>query len=487
MVAWRFGFDEAVGVGSESEVAEQSGLAAEILGRSLFFYRLLRWLIRVATQVFFRRIEVSGRADVPDDGAVIFCGNHPNSLLDPILITAYCGRIVHFAAKDVLFKNPIMRPLMRVAGAVPVMRRKDHVGKSVDNTAMFDTMYGVLAAGRATGIFPEGISHDRSQLAPLKTGAARMAMGLKQRHPDSRVYLVPTGLVYLNRSRFRSNVLIQFGDAVEIDDEWMGRFEGDQSGAARELTEHIDGRIRALTINADHWNRVWVLDGVRRLYQPPKASLEERVRVARRFNLGFPHVQDDPDVRALYRRVEAYLMRQSSLGVDDRALRGEMRASRAVFAFLGHLVLLLFYLPLFLVGAPIHVPLGLLLKLAGRTISPRSDVVATTKFLLGFLSILLVYGAVTTVAWWRFGAWAGALALVLLPASGWATVKVFGRAYALRHAFLTGFRLATLRREVRALRAERKELVERVVEQVEIHRNVADAAEAELHTGRVPL
>jgi glycerol-3-phosphate O-acyltransferase / dihydroxyacetone phosphate acyltransferase len=74
----------------------------------VFVYRILQWLLRVATRVFYRRLEVVGLGNVPATGAVLFCGNHPNSLLDPILITAHCGRIVHFAGKDTLFESRLL-------------------------------------------------------------------------------------------------------------------------------------------------------------------------------------------------------------------------------------------------------------------------------------------------------------------------------------------------------------------------------------------
>src|ERR1700735_4937501 len=91
-------------------------------------YRVIAWLLRVATRVFFRQIEVVGLEHVPADGAVIFAGNHPNSLIDPVLIIATCGRKVHFAAKDALFKGRIMRWILGGLGAVPIKRKHDHDG-----------------------------------------------------------------------------------------------------------------------------------------------------------------------------------------------------------------------------------------------------------------------------------------------------------------------------------------------------------------------
>ncbi|CAN5164741.1 hypothetical protein BH11MYX1_BH11MYX1_13380 [soil metagenome] len=126
-------------------------------------YRLLAWFLRMATRVFFRQIEIVGLEHVPSEGPVLFAGNHPNSLIDPILIITTCGRKVHFAAKDQLFKGRLMRALLRGLGAVPIKRRDDHDGTPqqasagsapVDNDTAFTAMFDVLDDGGAIGIFP---------------------------------------------------------------------------------------------------------------------------------------------------------------------------------------------------------------------------------------------------------------------------------------------------------------------------------------------
>src|SRR5207237_130098 len=150
-----------------------------------------RWLRRLPMLFFFTQIEGSGLENSPGTGPIIFAGNQPNSLIDPILIITTCGRVVHFAAKDTLFSTRIMRALLRGLGAVPLARRSDHGGGPVDNDAAFTAMFDTLAAGRTIGIFPEGLSHDASQLARFKTGAARLALGAATR--GTPVTIVPCG------------------------------------------------------------------------------------------------------------------------------------------------------------------------------------------------------------------------------------------------------------------------------------------------------
>lgn len=426
-------------------------------------YRLLRRLLRLSLRAFFRRIEVVGLEHVPAAGPVVFFGNHPNSLLDPALISCFCGRVVHFAAKDVLFRSPLLRPVLQAMGAVPVQRRADHGEAPLANELAFERLFAVLAAGRAIGIFPEGLSHDASQLSRFKTGAARIALGARERHPGLAVRLVPCGLSYMTPQRFRSSVLVQFGPALEPDAARERAFAADPRAAARELTEQMEASLRALTVNAEDWDTLRVLDGVRRLYQPPRIRLEQRVELARRFATHYPRLRHEPEVARLYARVAGYLDRLASLGLSDRDLSRELGPGEALLRLLRHLLLVLVWLPLAAAGAIVHLPVGLLLGITGERLSPRKDVVGTTKFVAGFLLLALAYLGIPAAVALRAGWGGAAVALVLLPLSGYATLRVLERGAALQRLVTTSLRLVFLRRELAALRREREALVDEVV------------------------
>src|SRR5262249_5434356 len=160
-----------------------------------------------------------------------------------------------------------------------------------------------------------------------------------------------------------------------------------------------------------------VLDGVRRLYQPDEITLEERVELARRFNTVYPQVAHHDEVRALFARVRDYLDRLSAAGLTDEVLRRELGVRDTLARAVGHVALVLFWAPLCALGAPIHAPLGLALRLLGRRIAPRKDTIATTKFILGLLSLLLIYVGLAALVGWKLGAWAAALTALVLPLS----------------------------------------------------------------------
>jgi glycerol-3-phosphate O-acyltransferase / dihydroxyacetone phosphate acyltransferase len=439
-------------------------------------YRFLAWFLRLITRVFFRQVEIVGLEQVPRIGPVLFAGNHPNSLIDPILIITTCGRKVHFAAKETLFKGRIMRALLRGLGAVPIKRRDDHDGKPrdapaavpgaapVDNDAAFEAMFAVLGDGGAIGIFPEGLSHDESQLARLKTGAARLALGGAKRTSRERpIHIVPCGMTFIHPKRFRSRVLVQYGPPIEVD-----ATRANTPDEVRKLTDEIESALRRLTINAPDWDTVRALDVVRRLYQPQEISIEERVELARRFNAYYGAVAADPRVISLMTRVRAYQEKLDELGITDRELAHDFSKLEVTGRLVRHLGLVAFWLPLSIPGAPLHLPPLVFARFASKRLTPRKDVIATTKLVIGMLLVLLAYGTTIGLLGWKAGFWWALTATIVLPLSGYATLRVLDRIRLVRRGLGVLFRRLRWSREVTRLRRERDALVDAVIETVNL-------------------
>jgi len=212
-------------------------------------------LARLAAAIYYR-IEYAGAA-VPPRGPVLLVANHPNSLLDPMLVLAASGRPLRFLAKAPLFEDPKVGWLVRAFGSIPVYRAADDPSRMARNDEMFRAVHAALAAGDAVALFPEGISHSEPALAPLKTGAARIAIG-SSALVGGAFPLVPVGLVFRDKERFRSRAQVVVGDPVRWDD-LAGRGVHDPE-AVRELTERVARALAALTVNLESWLDAPVVD-----------------------------------------------------------------------------------------------------------------------------------------------------------------------------------------------------------------------------------
>src|SRR5262249_30589160 len=162
---------------------------------------------QVALHLFFRRVEVEGRANVPRAGPVLLVPNHANALVDPLALITALHRKVTVTAKNVLGKNPLLGALMASLGGGTFHRRPD-VAKGADPRRNVDSLRRcreVLAGGGAVCIFPEGVSHSDPHLRPFHLGPARVALDFVREVGDpGELKVMPVGLLYTAKDRFRS-------------------------------------------------------------------------------------------------------------------------------------------------------------------------------------------------------------------------------------------------------------------------------------------
>ena len=203
---------------------------------------------RLAAHVYYR-LSVTGES-VPRSGPALLVANHPNSLIDPVLVAATARRPVRFLAKAPLFSDRKVGWLVRGSGSIPVYRKVDDATAMGRNTDMFRAVYEALGRGDAVGIFPEGISHSDPSIAPLKTGAARMALGAfdltKEPFP-----IVPVGLVFRRKDTFRSAAHVIVGTEVSWSD--LAARGVDDQEAVLELTGRIGDALKGVTVNLEQW------------------------------------------------------------------------------------------------------------------------------------------------------------------------------------------------------------------------------------------
>lgn len=195
-------------------------------------------LARLMLHVFFREMVVEGVENIPRGSPVLFVANHNNSVVDSILLLALPSGCPRLLAKSTLFSHPVMGPLLVLAGALPVFRGRDRGASVSRNFETFARCGKVLAAGGRVALFPEGESHNRSGQLPLRSGAARIVLEAEGRLGPLGVRVVPVGLRYEAKDRFRSTVWVSVGAAIDPAAE-IARYEDEPRAAVRALTERV--------------------------------------------------------------------------------------------------------------------------------------------------------------------------------------------------------------------------------------------------------
>jgi 1-acyl-sn-glycerol-3-phosphate acyltransferase len=432
------------------------------------FQRLIIWLIRVITNTFFRRIDVVNIDNVPEEGPVIFAGNHPNALMDGWLLTAKCGRWpLHFMANAKLWNYRFLAPALDASGAVPVYSRNDSDGE-VDNEKAFAKLYDVIESGNCMGIFPEGISHVESQLSKLKTGAARVALAVAARG-KVQIKIVPCGLNYIHRHRFRSQVLIEFGEPIVIDDQWIQSYKQDERQSVRKLTDHLRAALASVTLNAPDWRTLRIIQTVRRLYKPAKTTLSPGayIELNRRFVEGYLQDIQEPELQALSLEVEDYQARLDLLGLKDHQLRQPVTLAHTFRKLLLRSLTMLALLPLAIPGALLHLPVGWIAATVGERFSYEQDDIATLKVFATILLLPLLYLVIAVLVGINAGPWWALLAIITLSFSFLASVRLLEAEAGLLLSMLSVLRLTRLGSDLDELRATRADLVTKIRERVD--------------------
>jgi 1-acyl-sn-glycerol-3-phosphate acyltransferase len=391
----------------------------------------VRRFVRLALGIYFRRIERFDTGQVPETGPVLFASNHPGSLTDAFLIGTVLKRRIGFVGTVQLFRWRPIAWLLKACGIIPVNRVKDDPRAMRTVLETFEACYRVLEAGGAVGIFPEGVTYNDTLMRPVKSGTARMALELEQRHEGKLgLRIVPVGISYSGKERYRSEVLIRFGEPILVS-AWLGDGTANRKAAIHRLNDEIVGRIRGLILQLPELTLTRLVKAVACLYSEQLRAeegrswtqAEELARLQRIANLVEHFQRNDPDrVRAFLERLGRYRRHLNRLGLSDPTTQWkDIGGLEEAGLRPGSFVLALMGLPFAVYGWIHRLPPALVVEWAVRRFTVKGARKAQTPHVslvagvVGFGVAYVVYGV---MGYWVLG-WPLFLLYVLsLPLAG---------------------------------------------------------------------
>ena len=212
-------------------------------------YTVLRGIARLGLRFYYSDIHVYGLENLPAKGPVILAANHPNAMMDPILMATVVPQKIGFLAKKALFFNGPASAFLEALGAIPVARKEDlSPGENFDNNQSFQKACEFLNAGGTLLVFPEGVSKIERNLRKIKTGTARIAFQLEESTGfSSSLKIITVALHYSDPTRFRSKVTVLFDRPISVD-HYKAMHSATPEICVQSLTKRIERRLFNKTV-----------------------------------------------------------------------------------------------------------------------------------------------------------------------------------------------------------------------------------------------
>lgn len=410
-----------------------------------------QWVFRQVSKIFHSEIvvlrsdehsphgEVVKDPQLDPEAPTLLIANHPNALLDAVVIYVTARQPLRSVAKATLWQNPGLRPLMKLAGAVPIIRHQDKelLEKSMpsvmkSHASNDDAMRFVAEAlcRHSFVIYPEGRSHDEPAMAAFKTGGARMLLraaqlvhetGHEPHSEDSETYygdvntslflapkiktlgdlgFQPVGLYFQRKSSFRSGVVVHYGRRITIGEvlsqEELARIpeEGMAPDLVHKLTAAMDQSLRDLLPEATDEASLEHVRSLASLLSTPhqKKSIRERYRneLILKNMVALASKRTDQEHESFLNNLSAYEEARKQAKLPDWMIRDlddnqkTYRRSVRKSLFFGALFLPWISLPAF-VGWLLYGWVYRVVKFVSEKFAPDETELATHKLLIGMV------------------------------------------------------------------------------------------------------
>lgn len=328
-------------------------------------YRILKTLMRLSVNFFYRKIEISNSHLTKINTPVLIAANHPSTFMDPIIIAVNLKRKVYFLAKASVFNSSFSKWLLPKFNMIPVYRQQDNPELVHKNKETFIKCYEHLAQNHGVLIFPEGSSITERKLRKIKTGAARIALGAEAENNFTLgLSILPVGINYSDAHRFRSKVFINIHEPIHLKN-YRDKYYEDAANCARELTEELKNALEKHIIAIEEDKLDELIKNIEIIYKR-KISKELNINTkneAENFELTknlinavkYFNETDPQKIETVKNKIDFYLNNVNRIGISEHLIHHPEENESYFMGNFKILLGLLFGLPLFAYGFIINI------------------------------------------------------------------------------------------------------------------------------------
>ena len=193
-----------------------------------------------------KKIIVNGKENIPKKGAILFMANHPNGLIDPLIITTNNPRTNYFLTRAASFKKPLVRWFLNSLNLIPIYRIRDGVNQLNKNKEVFERCFNLLDNQKALMIFPEGSHDKRRTVRSLSKGFSRIVFGAIERNPKLQIQIIPVGITYQDSSSYPFKVSLNYGTPILANDFYKSNLNHSD---IKEIKDVISDQLKTLSVH----------------------------------------------------------------------------------------------------------------------------------------------------------------------------------------------------------------------------------------------
>ena len=215
-------------------------------------YKIGYLIVRTGMRTYFKKYEMPNFDQLPTNTGLLFAANHQNAFLDPIVLAGHLKKPVYFLTRADIFKKKLANKILRKVHMLPIFRQRDGVNTAEKNKATFDQCFDILHSKDHVLIFPEGNHNYKKHLRiPLKKGISRIALGAAEKYNfDIPIFIVPMGLDYSNHFNMNSEMLMNFGDPIDVSSYYKD-YQENPTETINQLTKDIALKLKELVLDIE--------------------------------------------------------------------------------------------------------------------------------------------------------------------------------------------------------------------------------------------
>ena len=179
------------------------------------FYFFIKNLLYCYNFIYFRKINIYGRKNIPKEGGILYSPNHQGAFLDPLLIGTLTPKKITSLTRSDVFGGPLQW-FLDALNMLPVYRIRNGYSNLKKNDAIFDQCYRILGNAGNLLMFSEGGHHNEYFLQNLSKGSSRLAYQAQLSNPDEAIYLMPVGINYGHHQQPRCTLHLVFGKPILV-------------------------------------------------------------------------------------------------------------------------------------------------------------------------------------------------------------------------------------------------------------------------------